>query len=808
MDPRNLNQYVKREIFQIPTQDVLFSQLVGSKVFSLLDASSAFLQLPLTHESSLLCTIATSFGRYRYLRLPYGISCAPEIFQRCISEILEGVEGVLSYFDDILVFGKTIEEHNRNLAKVLHRIKTSGLTLNREKSKFCVTEVRFLGHKINSDGIAPDERKTVAIREMQSPKNKKDLQRFLGMIVYLSKFIPNLSTETSSLRKLLSNTVEWQWTCVEEKAFNHLKDLVSSATTLSYFDPEKETTLSVDASPFGLGAVLWQDGRPIEFASVSLTPTQQRYNHIEKELLALVFGCERFNYYLFGLKNFKIESDHRPLLGLLKKPLDEMSPRIQRLAIRLLKYRFTLTFVPGKHLQVPDTLSREPTVQRVNTDYLDSDLKIYSIIAVRPETEKKIIDAINNDPVLQKIKHYVMNGWPEHKSNVSPELKKYWSIKNDIYLHMNVLFYGKRLVLPEILRGEFLELIHRYHQGVVSCKKLAEKCIYYPGWSSDVEKMVLSCPTCQLYSRSNQRQPLTPHEVPELPWQKIGIDFKAMGAQDFLVVVDYYSKFAIVNKLQNKTGSHVISVLKNIFVNHGIPQEIFSDNGPPFNSGEFYNFAKTYEIKLTTSSPYYPRSNGMVERTIQTVKGLLTKAQQYNEDPLLAILNYNVTPKMELPAPCELLMGRRLRTTLPVSKKLLQSTFPVSKIQKKLREMQSRQKEYYDQSSKELSVLNPGQHVIVQEGIRQWRPGTVINQNRPNDYNIQIGETEYRRNRQSLRPLREPPQITHEEPVEENVSSANSADETKKSECSVKESEKTTVTRSGRLVKAPEKLNL
>ncbi|GJQ70082.1 hypothetical protein Trydic_g22558 [Trypoxylus dichotomus] len=205
---------------------------------------------------------------------------------------------------------------------------------------------------------------------MNPPKNKKNLQRFLGMVVYPNKFTPNLSQETSVLRSLLSNKSEWQWTEVCEGCFNHLKEMVLSTTTLSY-DSTKETTLSVDASPYGLGVALMQDGRPIDFASVSLIPCQQRYSHREKELLAVVFGCEHFNYYLFG-RSVNIHTDHRPPIGLLKKPLDELSARIQRLALRLLTYEFVLTYVPGKNHQVPDTLSREPSKDIIDTEFLET----------------------------------------------------------------------------------------------------------------------------------------------------------------------------------------------------------------------------------------------------------------------------------------------------------------------------------------------------------------------------------------------------------------------------------------------------
>lgn len=751
MDPRNLNMFIKRESFQVPTADSLFAQLAGAKYFTLLDVSQAFLQLPLDHESSKLCTIATPWGRYRYLRLPFGISAAPEIFLRFMYETLDGAAGVVNYFDDILIHGRTLNEHNKNLEAVLSKIAKSGLSLNLEKSKICVRSVKFLGHIISDSGISPDTDKTKAIDGMTSPKDKKELQRFLGMIGYLTKFIPNLAQATVPLRKLLSNKAEWMWSENEEQCFERLKALVASAPVLAYFDTEKKTVLSVDASPYGLGAVITQDGHPVEYASVSLSETQQRYNHIEKELLALVVGCERFHYYLYGSR-FTIETDHRPLLGLLKKNFDDLSPRIQRLAMRLLRYSFDLVYVPGKEMQVADALSRDPMAKVIDTSYLDNQLKVYSVLATTPENERRLVEAIANDNVLRDVKQYVLDGWPNHKKDVATDVRKFWEIKDEIYLHSDVLFFRKRLIIPFSLRKEILNLLHKSHQGVHSTIKLARDCVYWPGITSDVTKMVLNCYVCQSYSRGNSKEPLQPHEVPNLPWEKIGIDFMALGSIDFLIVIDYFSKFLIVNKMSSKTASSVCSTLRNIFTTHGIPMEIVSDNGPPFTSEEVINFAKKYDIQLTTSSPYYPRSNGMVERAVQTVKGLMTKSIRDAEDPFLAVLTYNTTPKQDFPAPCELLMGRKLRTTVPTGRDVLAPKYPFKEYRPKLEARQKKQAWYYNRTAKSLPSFKTNQQVFLQKDRRNWIPARIVEQSGRNEYRVQTDDgVVYRRNRIYLR---------------------------------------------------------
>lgn len=389
-------------------------------------------------------------------------------------------------------------------------------------------------------------------------------------------------------------------------------------------------------------------------------------------------------------------------------------------------------------------------------------------------------------------------------------MKQYWPIRHEIYLHNDVLFYKKRILVPDAIKNEFLEIAHKTHQSIISCKKIIQDSFYYPGVSSDIEKIVLNCTICQQYSKSNQRQPLSPHPIPSLPWEKISADFMTINQLDFLVIVDYLSKYAIVNKLTSKTASSIISSFKNVFSILGLPQEIFSDNGPPFNSFEYISFARKYNIDIKTSSPYYPKSNGMIERAIQTVKGLFKKAIQSNEDPFLAILYYNTTPKQDAPAPCSLLMGRKLRTLLPVGQHILKPEYSLEGIHNKLSHNQSKQKYYHDQHAKQLNNFVPGQQILVQNNIRDWKPGVIINKNEFDDYTVRVNNTDYRRNRQFLKPrntseaeskIGVPPELNNseqellnEKPVESarNVSSQNTL-------CT---------TRSGRFVIPPTRLDL
>lgn len=304
--------------------------------------------------------------------------------------------------------------------------------------------------------------------------------------------------------------------------------------------------------------------------------------------------------------------------------------------------------------------------------------------------------------------------------------------------------------------------------------------------SREIEERILKCSTCQKYSRSNTKQPLKSHEIPELPWQKVGIDFAHIKATDYLIIIDYLSKFIVVKKVGLKTANPIIKSIEETFSYFGIPMEIVSDNGPPFNSFTFKIFTKTYDIKHTTSSPTYAKSNGLVERAVQTVKGLITKAiESKNITIENAILNYNTTPKSNMPSPSEMLMGRKLRSNLLMTKSLLTPKYDYNKYHKVIKNEQEKQKKYYDRSSKELDDLNLNQHVLVQMGKRNWTPAKVTRKcDEPESYEIITDDgTELRRNRIHLRPFST--QVKEDTPI----TSANSEKKSEIAESKVSESD-------------------
>ena len=303
IDPRDLNQAIKRSHYPMPTVDDILPKIAKAKVFTVLDAREGFWHVKLDHESSLLTTFWTPFGRYRWLRMPFGISSAPEEFQRCQHEVLEGLSGTEAIIDDILVYGcgdtteEAIIDHDRKLRDLLERARSVGLKFNKDKLKLRQSEVKYMGQILTADGMRPDPEKVKAIVNMPRPTDVKAVQRFIGLATYLSKYLPHLSEACEPLRRLTDKDAVFAWQSQQENAFNAVKQLVSTEPVLRYYDVTEEVTIQCDASEVGLGATLLQKGQPVAFASRALSQTEQRYAQIEKECLAIVFACEHFDQY-------------------------------------------------------------------------------------------------------------------------------------------------------------------------------------------------------------------------------------------------------------------------------------------------------------------------------------------------------------------------------------------------------------------------------------------------------------------------------------------------------------------------------
>ena len=755
-DFSKLNESVKRENFPLPTTDQLLAQLDGAKIFSKIDCHKGFHQIPLAPESQELTTFITPFGRFCYQRLPFGINSGPEVFHREMTKVVDGIPGVICDIDDVLVGGKDQQDHDRKLRQVLDRMKTAGVTLN-EKCEFSVKEVVFLGHVISADGIRIDPKKVEAITSFPTPKDVPELRRLLGMVNHVGKFTPNLAEVTQPLRELLKKDIDWTWGQKQQTAFETVKRLLSTAPTLQHYSPNKPTKVSADASTYGIGGVLLQKDqegwKPVFYASRSLTETEQRYAQIEKEALAMTWCCERFEDFLVGLKTFTIETDHKPLLSLMKtKSLDLLTPRIQRFRMRMLRFTYDIEFVAGKNLATADTLSRAPVVlpgkreeeeEVLTQSYVNS---IFSSIPASDHRLEEVKQAQQRDRECSQIIDYcVRDHWPE---SARRDHSRFYVERHSLTVVNGTLLHGNRLVIPQALRPEMLGRIHQGHQGIVKCRALARSCIWWPGMSKDIGLLVEKCSSCEKF-RQVPPQPLIPTPTPDYAWQQVASDLFEYLGEHYLLVVDYYSRWIEISHLRSLTSSSVINSFKAIFARMGIPERLMTDNGTQYTSSEFSKFSQNYGFKHVTSSPHHPAGNGEAERAVQTVKNLLKKEQ----DPFLALLNYRSTPLAQGKSPAELLMGRQLRTRVPLFRRDLHED---TEFKQRDVHIKSKMKADYDRRHRvrELPDLRPGQEVWIK--TPRTEEGVVV-PSRSVDIQTSSG-FKTRRNRSHLR-LRDSSQV-------------------------------------------------
>ena len=750
LDPRELNKAIQREHHHIPTLDDIAHRFAGMKIFSIMDMKHGYWHVPLDPESRLLTAFNTPFGRFAFNRLPFGVNSAAEVFEKRVEEIF-GDLNVSIYFDDLIIAGKNQEEHDDNLRKLLVRAREYNVKFNREKIQLNRNEVTYLGHIVSADGLKPDPEKVKAITNMPNPTDKHGIQRLLGSLNFLRGFIPNISCVTEPLRVLLKADTVWTWDHEQDAAMDEIKKVLTSTPVLKYFDVKEETTLQVDSSQSGLGAVLLQKGQPVAYASRALTETEQNYPQIDKELLAIVFGCEKFHSYVYG-RPIDIQTDHNPLVTIVKKSLHKASPRLQRLLLRLLKYNINrISYVPGKYLYLADTLSRAYIANEAGD--IEEDIVMVHTIQVDGEAKDSLLAAYESDPVMKELEDVILEGWHWSSKHRVPEmLRPYWLVRDELHSQDGFIYRGGRLLVPGTLRKEYLRRIHQGHLGTQKCLDRARQTVYWPGISTEVKEMVARCPTCQRFANAQQREPLIPHEVPELPWNKVGMDILEFQSKSFLVVVDFYSHFPELRQLQQKRSTDVIAALKAIFAIHGVPVEVVADN-MPFGSLQLADFAKSWGFNVTTSSPHYPRSNGMAERYVQTVKQFLKKANDSGECVYEALLAYRQTPLTGLKfSPAEMLFNRSVRGPLPTISENLQPSIPEALVP--LRVRQSRQKEVHDRRAKHLGPLSAGDAVLVRTNKEEeWTPGQVVAcHHQPRSYVVDNGTSLVRRNRVHLRP--------------------------------------------------------
>ena len=399
--------------------------------------------------------------------------------------------------DDLLIVGngesltEAVNDHDVKLEVLLRRCRERGIKLNEAKTEFKKTSMPYIGHLLTADGVMADPSKVDVIVNMPRPADVQGVRRILGMTNYLAKFLPKLSEVLQPLQQLTRKEHDFTWSHIHDKAFDDIKKHVSNPPLLKYYEPEKVLVLQCDASEKGLGASPMQDEKPIAYASRALTPTETNYVQIEKELLAIVFGVERFHQYTYGRK-VDVESDHKPLEMIFGKPLVSAPRRLQKMFIRLQRYDIEIQYKRGSEMYLADTLSRHfsgDEVHVIRSHFEEEIEKVPQIeeinqIIASEEKMSRLRNETDKDETLQALKENIRRGWPENKHNMPANVIPYFQFRDELVVQDGLVPRGDRVVIPRSLRKEIIEDLHAAHQGTESTLRRARESVYWPSLHS------------------------------------------------------------------------------------------------------------------------------------------------------------------------------------------------------------------------------------------------------------------------------------------------------------------------------------
>lgn len=670
--------------YPIPRIDEVINNFKNSKYFCKIDLYKAYLHIEVDEESSKIQTISTHQGTYKMKRLSFGIKTAPSEFHRIMDQVLQGLEGVCSYFDDIIVHGETMFKCEENLLKCFKRLEENDLHLNKSKCSFFQTKISYLGYLVSHKKIAKDPKKVEAILEAPRPTDERQVKTFLGLITYYSKFIPNHSTLTAPIRRLLTTNSKFFWSTECELAFIKLKNIIASNQTLVPYDPDLPVVVACDASPVGISAVMSHmvngEEKPICFVSRSLSKAEQNYSQLDREALAIVFALDRLYTYLYGRK-FTLITDNRPISRIFHHHANIppiTAARLMRYAAYLSNFNYEIVHKSGEQNANADYFSRNPVKTGDDLPSGNQILLDEELFQLQAETLSYLSTAVTStsiaqhtpdDPELSKIIQNINSG----TSNLE-----------DFTLQGNILYRDNRVCIPKIFQSKILNELHLTHPGIVKMKQLARKYCYWHNIDKDIERLVRTCTSCILNQKSPTRAPTHHWEQPKENWSRVHIDYA--GPKDgnfFLIVVDAKSKWPEIKVIKKSPDTTVtIKLLEEIFSSHGYPEILTSDNATIFKNASFSDYCTRIGILQIFIAPGHPATNGLAERYVQILKSKLDKMS--NEPvPIIEKVQsivqiFRATPLACGKSPGELYLNRHFRIRLDAIKPLSKPPSSVS----------------------------------------------------------------------------------------------------------------------------------
>ncbi|XP_030385488.1 uncharacterized protein LOC115632467 isoform X1 [Scaptodrosophila lebanonensis] len=613
LDSRKVNAVSRKDAYPLPQIDGILSRLPKAMFISSLDLKDAYWQIPLD-VSSRDKTAFTIPGRplYQYKVMPFGLTNAAATMTRLMDKVIPPSlrNEVFVYLDDLLIVSNSFESHLKVLTQVAERIKSAGLTLNVEKSKFCMRSVKYLGHIIGEGVIRTDPEKISAMTDFPIPRTLKALRSFLGMVGWYRKFISNFAAISAPLTDLLKPRQKFIMTPEGEQAFVKLKQLLCLAPVLRSPDFSKPFFIHCDASKTGVGGVLVQktedgDEYPIAFVSKKLNKAQKNYTVTEQECLAALVCIKRFRAYVEG-HEFTVITDHASLKWLMSQ--QDLHSRLARWALKLQGFRFKIEHRSGRLNIVPDALSR------VHDDEIAA---IESSNGLLVDLESKFFKSDDYTELMERVKA---------NADKLPDVKV---VENFVYrrsdhatgdqLHDS---FGWKLWIPKELVSEVLKNAHDHplasHGGVHKTLERIRRYYYWPGLVNDVKCYINSCETCKTTKAPNtvQRPPIGKSPESQRFFQRLYIDFlgpyprSRSGNIGIFIVMDHYTKFVFLKAVKKLTADVVVKYMQQeLFHTFGVPETVVSDNGSQFKAEAFQKLLRDNQVVHTLTAVYSPQAN-------------------------------------------------------------------------------------------------------------------------------------------------------------------------------------------------------
>ncbi|KAL4025181.1 hypothetical protein IC575_013559 [Cucumis melo] len=601
VDYRAVNNATIPDKFPIPVVEELFDELCGATLFSKIDLKSGYHQIRMVDEDVEKTAFRTREGHYEFLVMPFGLTNAPATFQALMNNIFKPFlrKFVLVFFDDILVYSRSEEEHEFHMKKVLSLLRQNELYANQKKCHFAQKKIEYLGHVISGEGVAVDPEKIRSISKWPQPTNVKEIQGFLGLTGYYRRFVRNYGTIAAPLTQQLKKG-GFHWNEEATLAFERLKSAMITLPVLALPDFSKQFEIEADASGYGVGAVLVQDGRPIAFYSHTLALRDRARPVYERELMAVVLAVQRWRPYLL-IGKFKVKTDQKALKFLLDQRI--IQPQYQKWIAKLLGYSFKVVYKPGVDNGAADALSRKP-----------DGVQLFGLsipITVDLEVIKK---EVYQDPKYEKIIKQLEQGEELTENN--------YSMQRGLLMYKNRLVILKQSSLIPVILDTFHNSVVGGHSGFLRTYKRAAAELFWEGMKADIKKHCEECLTCQR-SKSLALSPaglLVPLEIPQAVWSDISMDFveglpKSSGFEVILVVVDRLSKYGHFLPLKHPYTAKSVAELfvKEIVRLHGFPLSIVSDRDKIFLSQFWSEIFRLSGTKLNKSTAYHPQSDGQTE---------------------------------------------------------------------------------------------------------------------------------------------------------------------------------------------------